>query len=96
MTLHTALLYLAIYLKYFSSQSTSIRGFGNYALYRFMFYIALLGKLAPCGPGAILPYPVTSPSSSLSFSIFSFFPFLFMRYLSYCFLARDVMYTSRA
>ena len=29
----------------------------------------------PCGPGAIPPYPVTSPLS-LSFSIYSFFPIL--------------------
>ena len=31
---------------------------------------------ASCGPRAIHPYPITSPPSSLSFSIFSFFPFL--------------------
>jgi len=33
---------------------------------------------APCGPGAVSPYPLTAPPSTLSFRIFYFsvFPFL--------------------
>jgi len=50
--------------------------------------------MAPCGPGAIPPYPVTSPLPHLFLYLvvsFPFLPFLFMLHLSSCFSSLPIL-----